>query len=104
MKKCKITTACLLAVMLCLINLVIPVHAEEKWPKMPKVEAPSICVMEISTGTILYEDNMDEVNYPASITKIMAALLALENSSHSLRVKGKSRILIVTLLWRPPLL
>ena len=81
MKKCKITTACLLAVMLCLINLVIPVHAEEKWPKMPKVEAPSICVMEISTGTILYEDNMDEVNYPASITKIMTALLALENSS-----------------------
>ncbi len=81
MKKQKTMIACLLAVILCVINAVIPVHAEENWPKMPKVEAPSICVMEISTGTILYERNMDEKNYPASITKIMPALLALENSS-----------------------
>ena len=47
---------------------------------MPKIEAPSICVMEISTGTILFERDMDEVNYPASITKIMTALLAIENT------------------------
>ena len=38
-------------------------------------------MMEITTGTILYERDMDEQNYPASITKIMTALLALENSS-----------------------
>ena len=81
MKKQKTTIACLMAVMLYLINFVTPVHAEEKWPRMPEVEAPSICVMEISTGTILYERDMDEVNYPASITKIMTALLALENCS-----------------------
>ena len=81
MKKRKTTIACLMAVMLCLINFVIPVQAKEAWPEMPQVEAPSICVMEISTGTILYERNMDEQNYPASITKIMTALLALENSS-----------------------
>ena len=48
---------------------------------MPQVEAPSICVMDIATGTVLYERNMDEVNYPASITKIMTALLAIENCS-----------------------
>lgn len=54
--------------------------AEEKWPSGPSVQAPSICVMEITTGTILYEHNMDEVNYPASITKIMTGLLAVENS------------------------
>ena len=48
---------------------------------MPQVEAPSFCVMDISTGTILYERNMDEINYPASITKIMTALLAVENCS-----------------------
>jgi D-alanyl-D-alanine carboxypeptidase len=59
----------------------IPVQAKETWPSMPTVAAPSICVMEITTGTILYERNMDTVNYPASITKIMTALLALENSS-----------------------
>lgn len=81
MKKIKATTGCLMAVLISLINFIIPVHAKEAWPEMPKVEAPSICVLEISTGTILYERNMDEQNYPASITKIMTALLALENSS-----------------------
>lgn len=81
MKKIKATTGCLMAVLIGLINFITPVHAKETWPEMPKVEAPSICVLEISTGTILYERNMDEQNYPASITKIMTALLALENSS-----------------------
>lgn len=81
MKKIKPTISCLMAVMICLINFAAPVHAEEKWPEMPQVEAPSICVMEITTGTILYERDMDEHNYPASITKIMTALLALENCS-----------------------
>lgn len=81
MKKRKIKIACFMAAILYLICSVTPVYAEESWPKMPKVEAPSICVIEIMTGTILYERNMDEVNYPASITKIMTALLALENSS-----------------------
>ena len=69
MKKIKSTISCLMAVMICLINFVTPVYAEEKWPEMPQVEAPSICVMEITTGTILYERDMDEQNYPASITK-----------------------------------
>lgn len=81
MKKLKRPACFLLAAILCVINLAVPVYAEETWPKMPDIEAPSICVMEISTGTILYERNMDEVNYPASITKVMTALLALENSS-----------------------
>ena len=79
MKKSKVVLSCLLAVLICMINFTVPVYAEETWPEMPQVEAPSICVMEISTGTILYEQNMDEQNYPASITKIMTALLALEN-------------------------
>lgn len=81
MKKNKAKMSCLLTVIICLISFITPVRAEETWPEMPKVEAPSICVLEISTGTILYERNMDEQNYPASITKIMTALLALENCS-----------------------
>lgn len=35
--------------------------------------------MEASTGTILYEKNMHDIHYPASITKIMTVLLAIEN-------------------------
>jgi len=37
--------------------------------------------MEASTGTVLYEKNANLQSYPASITKIMTILLALENSN-----------------------
>lgn len=45
----------------------------------PSVVAESGIVMEVSTGTILYSKNMHARYYPASITKIMTALLAMEN-------------------------
>lgn len=51
----------------------------ENWPSGPQVYAESAIVMEASTGTILYAKNIDEQRYPASITKIMTVLLALEN-------------------------
>lgn len=35
--------------------------------------------MEASTGAVLYDKNMHGVRFPASITKIMTALLAVEN-------------------------
>ena len=73
MKKVRNTAICMLMALLLVIQAAIPISAKESWPKMPQVEAPSICVMDIATGTVLYERNMDEVNYPASITKIMTA-------------------------------
>jgi serine-type D-Ala-D-Ala carboxypeptidase (penicillin-binding protein 5/6) len=42
----------------------------------------SAVVMDLESGTILYERNMDITHYPASITKIMTALLTLENCSN----------------------
>ncbi len=55
--------------------------AAEQWPKGPSVFADSAIVMEASTGLVLYQKNMNTQHYPASITKIMTVLLALENSS-----------------------
>lgn len=54
-----------------------------EWPVGPNVFAESAIVMDASTGLILYEKNANEVHYPASITKIMSALLAIENSNPS---------------------
>jgi len=51
------------------------------WPQGPQIYADSAIVMEASTGIILYSKDMDKAQYPASITKIMTALLALENCS-----------------------
>ncbi|NCB91077.1 MAG: D-alanyl-D-alanine carboxypeptidase [Clostridia bacterium] len=41
-------------------------------------EAPSVMLMEVSTGTVLYEKNAKEERSPASITKIMTLLLIFE--------------------------
>jgi len=47
----------------------------------PEIKAESAIVMEASTGAILYEKDPDKILYPASLTKIMTCLLALENCS-----------------------
>lgn len=49
-----------------------------------QTEAPSVLLMEVSTGTVLFEKNAGEQRSPASITKIMTLLLifeALENGT-----------------------
>lgn len=59
----------------------ITVQAQGKWPDQPSTQSPCAIVMEASTGTVLYDKNMEEKHYPASITKIMTACIALEHSS-----------------------
>ncbi|MCR5690786.1 MAG: D-alanyl-D-alanine carboxypeptidase [Eubacterium sp.] len=49
--------------------------------KAMTLSADSAIVMDVQSGTILYEKNMDKKEYPASITKVMTAMLAIENSS-----------------------
>lgn len=58
----------------------LAVSAAEYWPDNLSVQSPAAIVMELETGTILYEKNIHQTYYPASITKIMTALVALENS------------------------
>lgn len=53
------------------------------WPKGPEITAGAAVVMDAETGLVLYEKNSTEKNYPASITKIMTSLVAIENSSLS---------------------
>lgn len=43
------------------------------------VDAPVALLMDAKTGKIIYEKNAHEKVYPASTTKIMTAILALEN-------------------------
>jgi D-alanyl-D-alanine carboxypeptidase (penicillin-binding protein 5/6) len=42
------------------------------------VPAPSVVLMERSTGTVLYEKNADQRLAPASVTKVMTLLLTME--------------------------
>lgn len=76
--------ACLILTIISAVCLgKVDVKAADYWPDAPETLSPSVILMEESTGTILYEKNMDEAHYPASITKIMTTLLALENGNLS---------------------
>ena len=61
----------------------MPVESNEweNWPAGPAVSAESAILMEAETGAILYEKNVHEALYPASITKILTALITMEQCS-----------------------
>ncbi|KXG77031.1 D-alanyl-D-alanine carboxypeptidase family protein [Thermotalea metallivorans] len=46
----------------------------------PEISAPSGILIDAETGDVLYEKNAHERMYPASTTKIMTAILTLENA------------------------
>lgn len=48
------------------------------WPEGPKVMAKTAIVMDMDTGEVLYAKGIDEKRAPASTTKIMTAMLAIE--------------------------
>lgn len=67
--------------------------------KMPNLMARSAILIEAKTGNILYERNKDERRFPASTTKIMTLIIALEKgnlddmvtvSSNAVGIEGSS--------------
>ena len=58
-----------------ILILCIPTYAENN----TEITSKACILVESSTGKIIYEKNSKEKMYPASTTKIMTALLALEN-------------------------
>lgn len=84
MKKLFLTILCITVLFLNTITtnaLASSYESTNSWPQGPSVYAEAAIVMEASTGLILYEKNIHETYYPASITKILSALLVIENSS-----------------------
>ena len=53
--------------------------ATEEEMNTAEVYAEAALLMDMDTGEILYEKNINKKLYPASVTKIMTALLTLEN-------------------------
>lgn len=60
---------------LCIIFTSLSTFAAEEL----KVEAEAAIIAEPITGKIIYETESEEQNYPASVTKILTAILVLEN-------------------------
>lgn len=61
-------------------RLLLPIQTNELsyWPKGPAITAESAILMEADTGTILYAKNIHEKLYPASTTKMLTCLIAVE--------------------------
>ena len=70
----KIKNKSLIVFLLIIIGLNSYVFADEI-----SLKAKYAILVELSTGRIIYEKNSTEQKYPASITKIMTAILVLEN-------------------------
>ena len=84
MKKRLIGAVTVIALLAGSVGSIFPFGGDLKQAKAarrPDVSAESAIVMDVQSGTILYEKNIDKREYPASITKIMTTLVALENSS-----------------------
>lgn len=52
-------------------------------PEAPWTSSVASIVIDAETGQVLYENNAHSVLYPASITKILTALVALENGDYN---------------------
>lgn len=77
-KSMKKIAAVLVAVCLCMLS-VVSVFAQQDGPD---VKAEAYCVVNRKDGSIVYSKNMDDRYYPASITKIMTALVTLEHCTN----------------------
>lgn len=63
----------------------LPIESNERvgWPAGPEIGAEAAILMDVDTGTILYEKNIHEELYPASTTKLLTCLVAQENGNMS---------------------
>lgn len=58
----------------------LPIQSDEfeNWPAGPKLGCEAAMLIEANTGVVLYEKNVHEKLYPASVTKMLTALIAME--------------------------
>ncbi|MFC4810324.1 D-alanyl-D-alanine carboxypeptidase family protein [Paenibacillus sp. GCM10023250] len=56
-----------------------PVHAETADEARPELASEAAVLIEAKTGTVLYARNAEKQEYPASITKIVTGIVAIED-------------------------
>ena len=58
-----------------------PVESDSwtNWPQGPEVSGSTACLMDASNNSVLYGKGAMSAEYPASITKIMTAIVVLQH-------------------------
>ena len=62
---------------------VTSMQASSYWPEAPELLSQCVVVYETNTQAVLFSSDADRKIYPASTTKLLTCLVALENSSFS---------------------
>lgn len=61
-------------------------NSYNNWPLGPQIGAQSALLMDAETGAILYEKNIHEKLYPASITKLLTTYIAINHCEPDERI------------------
>ena len=78
-RKTRRIVSLLAAVLLMMQAFAIPSYALENWSEDCHVLSEGACLMDADSGVVLFTQNADESYYPASITKVLTALIVIEN-------------------------
>lgn len=78
-QRIKVLLSCILISQLFLMT----VYAEPDWPSDTGIQAEAGIVIDADSGAVLFGQNIHAAYPPASITKILTALIVLENSNLS---------------------
>lgn len=60
-------------------HMAVESNSIENWPVGPEIGAESAILIEANTGAVLYAKNIHAKLYPASVTKLLTALVAYDN-------------------------
>lgn len=78
MKKWKTRGISLLLALVLITGGTTAAFPRQSFAENVEIESPAACLMELTTGKILYEKEADTKRSPASVTKIMTTLLIME--------------------------
>lgn len=70
---------CICLFLLLLLSAVFSHFVNANEDIAPDISSPAALLMDSCSGKVLYEKNMNEKRYPASLTKVMTAVVVLEN-------------------------
>lgn len=87
MKIKKLSILILSILIICQIFNKVNIYADDNetlgLPEFPKISSDYVVLMDADSGEVLYSSNADTQCYPASTTKLLTALLTVENCSLS---------------------
>lgn len=70
---------CILSLIIAVAALLAPASALAYEPEGVEIKSKAVLLYSIDTGDVMYEKNVDQKMYPASLTKLMTALVTVEN-------------------------